>query len=225
MIYTGMTEVYWTAKNNINGGILHMCECSSASMHPIFIVLTHLFPYCMSDNGFIPLGNTSFTGCGYVLTSSSSSSSDSLLCVSLTYPFWPLPSSPSPVLSPHSSSSCCRVSGAHGGVWAFVAGAGVGIPMVALPPHSRDDSDNVIQSHTDERLAWTFSRVRSVTRDCAVSFVPLSLLPSQINRQPHYPFSVFISWQEIKGINRCVCCPANLSHRCHYETIKVRYST
>ena len=187
------------------------------------IVLTHLLPHCMSDNGFIPLGNTSFTGCGYVLTSSSSSSSsssDSLLCVSVTYPFWPLPSSPSPVLSPHSSSSCCRVTGAHGGVWAFVAGAGVGVPMVALPPHSRDDSDNVIQSHADERLAWTFSRFRSVTRDCAVSFVPSLPLPSEINR---YPFSVSISWQEIKGINRCVCCPAALSHHIHDGTIKVPY--
>jgi hypothetical protein len=178
------------------------------------IVLTHLFSQCMSDNGFIPLGNTSFTGCGYVISSSSSSSSssDSLLCVSLTYPYWPLPSSPSPVLSPHSSSSCCRVSGAHGGVWAFVAGAGVGIPMVALPPHLRHDIDNTIQSLTDERLAWTFSRFRSVTRDCAVSFVPSSPLPSEINRQPHHPFSVSISWREIDGINRCVCCQAALSH-------------
>jgi len=184
------------------------------------IVLTHLLPHCMSDNGFIPLGNTSFTGCGYVLTSSSS---ESLLCVSLTYPFWPLPSSPSPVLSPHSSSSCCRVSGVHGGVWAFVAGAGVGIPMVAIPPHSRDDSDNVIQSHADERLAWTFARFRSVTRHCAVSFVPSSQLPSEINRQPHYPFSVSISWQEIKGIHRCVCSAAVLSHHFHDGTIKVPY--
>jgi hypothetical protein len=76
--------------------------------------------------------------------------------------------------------------------------------MVALPPHSRDDSDNVIQSHTDERLAWAFSRFRSVTRDCAVSFVPSSPLPSEDNRQTHYPFSVSVSWREIEGINRCV---------------------
>ena len=200
-----------------------MCECYLRVL-PVAIVLTHSFPYCMSENGFIPLGNTSFTGCGYVITSSSgSSSSDSLLCVSLTYPFWPLPSSPSPVISPH-SSSCCRVSGANGGVWAFVAGAGVGVPMVALPPHSRDDSNNVLQSHTDERLAWAFSRFRSVTRECAVSFVPSSPLPSEINRQPRYPFSVSISWQEMNGIHRCVSCPATLLHRCHYDG-KVIYST
>jgi hypothetical protein len=207
-----------------------MCECSYASMQPMALVLTHVFPLCMSDNGFIPLGNTSFTGCGYVITtssssSSSSSSSESLLCVSLTYPFWPLPSSPSPVLSPHSSPSCCRVSGAHGGVWAFVAGAGVGIPMVALPPHLPDDSDSVIQSRADERLAWTFSRSRSVTRDCAVSFVPSSPLLSEIIREPLYPFSVSISWQEIKGTYRCVCFPASVTLHCHDYTIKVPYPT
>jgi len=84
--------------------------------------------------------------------------------------------------------------------------------MVALPPHSRDDSDNVIQSRADERLAWAFSRFRSVTRDCAVSFVPSSPLPSEISRQPLYPFSVSISWQEIKGINRCVCFVQPLFH-------------
>lgn len=177
----------------------------------------------MSNDGFIPLGNTSFTGCGYVITSNSdSSSTDSLLCVSATYPFWPLPSSPSPVLSPQVSSSCCRISGT-GGVWAFVAGAGVGIPMVALPPHLRDDSNNVIQSYTDERLAWAFSRFRSVTRECAASFVPLSPSPSEINLQSQFPFSVSISWLEIKGINRCVCCTAPLLFRIVtvYETMQV----
>ena len=84
--------------------------------------------------------------------------------------------------------------------------------MVALPPHSRDDSDNVIQSHTDERLAWTFSRFRSVTRDCAVSFVPSSPLPSEGNRQTHYPFSVSVSWREIEGINWCVFVALSLFH-------------
>lgn len=37
MICAGMTEVYWTAKNNINGGVVHMCEFSAASVHPMLL--------------------------------------------------------------------------------------------------------------------------------------------------------------------------------------------
>jgi hypothetical protein len=159
----------------------------------------------MTDDGFIPLGNTSFSGCGYVI-STTSSGSDSLLCVVLTYPFWPLPSSPSPVLSPQ-SPSCCRVSGSNGGVWAFVAGAGIGIPMVALPPRARNDgkgADDDAKTRTDERLAWTFSRFRSATRSCEVSFVPSSTSPSENIDQQRHPIAARISWREIRGVYRFV---------------------
>ena len=151
---------------------------------------------CMSNNGFIPLGNSSFTGCGYVIVSSSSSSSsksvfssdEPLRCMSLTYPFWPLPS-PSPVLAAAPSPSCCIAEATEGraAVWAFVAAAGLGIPLVDIPPFAFDDDrgdadDGGVSadedSFTSGGFGWAQASAQSATRMCSVSFTPQLLAPT-----------------------------------------------
>ena len=176
----------------------------------------------MSIDRFIPLGNTSFTGCGYVIVSgggggggSSSSSSSStkathnhtsLRCVSITYPFWPLPS-PSPVLATGTSPSCC-VAGAKS-VWAFVSAAGLGMPMVKVPPFvfnevDDDDDENDFQMLNGGGFAWAHSIARSATRICTVSFHPPPLLPSSASSAHLPPSSLYeeyivsstVSWRK-----------------------------
>ena len=170
----------------------------------------------MSIDRFIPLGNTSFTGCGYVIvsgggggggdSSSSSSSSSPLRCVSITYPFWPLPS-PSPVLATGTSPSCC-VAGAKS-VWAFVSAAGLGMPMVKVPPFAfnevdDDDDKNDFQMLNGGGFAWAHSTALSATRICSVSFRQPPLLPSSTSSAPLSPSSLYqeylvsstVSWRK-----------------------------
>ena len=130
-----------------------------------------------------------------------------LRCISITYPFWPLPS-PSPVISLAASSSCC-IAGGGSAAWAFVAGAGLGIPMVAVPPFAfsgdgddDDDYDGIKDGDgavlRSGQLAWAPSNERSVTRMCNVSFTPLPpLYPSPSLLQPQSLLVLSsVSWRE-----------------------------
>jgi hypothetical protein len=97
-----------------------------------------------------------------------------------------------------------RLEGGGGAVWAFVAAAGLGIPIISLPPiqvaADGDDSDEDML--TSGGIAWAISSFRSVRRMCSITFLqPPST--SSSTAQEHI-ISSSISWRETWRSRRCI---------------------